>query len=82
MKNSYLIEIEHVFDLDECGEYNTYLVNGLAGLSKLLNMLSKSKKHIVRAINNIGQIKNGQKLLDDLSEEQKPDGMDYGMNLN
>ena len=74
-QDAFLIEIKHSPN-DISNE--KYLVTGLKKLSKLLNLIAHSKKCYLISIKKIGEIKNFNGLIDDLIDEQRPEGLDYG----
>lgn len=73
VKETFLVRIK--YELASHGD-EKYLVEGVKELSKLLNLLSTSSRYSLISISKIGTIKNYEGLVEDLIDEQKPDGLD------
>jgi len=55
-----------------------YLIIGVKELGRLLDLISVSKNYSLISITKIGKIKSSIDLIEDLIDEQRPEGLDYG----
>lgn len=55
-----------------------YLVIGLKKVSRLLDLIARSEKCFLISVKKIGLISDYNDLVEDLTDEQRPEGLDYG----
>jgi hypothetical protein len=73
VKDTFLVTINFELGINIPDKY---LVEGIGALSKLLNLLSTSERYSLVSVEKIGEVKNTDELIEDLIDEQKPDGLD------
>ena len=68
----FLIKIKYFLS----DETNQFLVNGTKELAKLINLLSRTDRHCISAIEKLGRIDSYSDLIQDLIDDQRPADLD------